>query len=86
MEILDLVNEKYDKKEYMEIKKLIYIKEQNNDLLENFKNVDVVYNSLLDSLKIQLSEKNQYIEKSNDNFIENNRLFKQVLTNLSHVV
>jgi heme oxygenase len=45
-----------------------------------------VYNSLLDSLKIQLSEKNQYIEKSNDNFIENNRLFKQVLTNLSHVV
>lgn len=83
MEILDLVNEKYNGKEYMEIKKLVYIKEQNINLLENFKNVNLLHNTLLDSLKIQLCEKSQEIEKINDDFIENNRIFKHILTLLT---
>ena len=79
MEILDLLDEKYDKTEYAEIKKIIYIREQNIKLLENFKNFNKLNNLVIESLKNQLIVKKTEIDELNNIFLENNRLFNNIV-------
>ena len=82
MEILHLLNDKYDKIEYHEIKKLIRMQEENLNKLNNFKNVSLLNDKVCESLKSELYSNNNDIETLNECFYENNRIFKHILQNL----
>jgi hypothetical protein len=79
MEILDLLEEKYNDKEYNEIKKLINIQKQNLEMLNNFKSIHTLNNQLLDSLKTQLHSNNKEMDALSDLFYENYRLMRHIL-------
>ncbi|ATZ80411.1 hypothetical protein BMW23_0356 [Bodo saltans virus] len=81
MEIYDLMQEKYNKEEYAEILKLFCIRENNLNLFNNFKTIINLQIETIDSLKKNINENDIDISILNDQFYENNKMFKHILCN-----
>ena len=83
MEILDLLEERYNKDEYVEIAKLISIQKNNTETIKNFKKIIELQNRTIISTKILLNNEVNNIEKLNDRFYENNKMFMHILENMT---
>ena len=88
MEILDLIQSggNYTDIEYIEIKKLTSIRDQNIDLYEKFKKIYILNASVVDTIKEQLTNNNKVIEKLHRMYDENNKLYKHILTSLVETI
>jgi len=84
MEILELIQSggKYTNDEYIEMKKLISIKNQNIDLYEKFKKIQTLNTYIINAMKKQLDNNNKTISVFYEKYDENIKLCKHILTNL----
>jgi hypothetical protein len=83
MEISQLDINYHDKQEYNEIINLIYIKQQNVDLIKKLKIIDELYNNTIIKIINKTNKKEQELKKLNDIFDENNKHFKYIMRNLN---
>jgi hypothetical protein len=65
-----------------ELKKLFLIKKQNIIILKKLKHTYDILDNTIDSLLLQISQKEKEIDLSNNLFLENNKHFKFILLNL----
>lgn len=65
-----------------ELKKLIDIKQQNEELLENMIKIHQLYKKTNYSINQQLMENQETIKNIQSTFMENNKMLKTILTNL----
>jgi hypothetical protein len=81
MEIQDIIISD-NNKEKKELQNLLYISEQNKIFIEKIKQVNKFYNETLELLAKETKIKHNEINELNEIFIQNNKLFKQILSNL----
>lgn len=81
MEIQDLILKKYNIKENIEIQKLFFMKNQNENFLDYLKKTLELYNDTIDSISKQIDTKKQKLNDLHDVFIINNKHFKIICKN-----
>lgn len=73
MNIDNLLPSKYTLNEINEMKKLVYIMKQNNEIVEQLKQNNLNYNNIIDIIKKNINNNNLLIERMKDETLENNK-------------
>ena len=66
MEIAELIPDQYTPKENLEIKKLLFIKNQNNQLINKIKSMDILYNNTISNVRILIKKNTEELNYLNN--------------------
>jgi len=79
MDIEDIIANQNNISEKTELDKLLLIKEQNEELLDNMKSFLKLYNNTIESIELQIKNNMKNIDKLKQRFIENNTHLRRSL-------